>query len=145
MITDRNRRENCVFDVAVTGEEGFAKTYRLTEQLEHYGTTTTLTAESRGAGEPAAFLATVRKRSAGRKGALAGYVLFHVNGKPAGEPVAIDKAGRARFPATNFDPRQYRIQAEFRPAKGNAYLASVSDELGYPDRSDLTMQYTKPK
>jgi subtilisin family serine protease len=26
-VTDRNRRENCVFDVMVTGEPGFAKTY----------------------------------------------------------------------------------------------------------------------
>ncbi len=145
VIVDKQRRENCVFDVAVTGDEGFAKTYRLTEQLERDGTTTMLTPEWRSGNKPAAFLATVRKRGVGRKGDLAGSVVFHVNGKPAGEPVAIDKAGRARYPGADFDPRQYRIQAEFRPAAGNGHLASVSDELAYPDRSDPTMQYTKPK
>ncbi len=144
-IVDKNRRENCVFDVAVTGEEGFANTYRMTEQLERNGTTTTLVPDWRSQNKPAAFVATVRKRMANPKGELAGYVVFHVNGKPAGEPVAIDRAGRARYPGADFDPAQYRIQAEFRPAAGNAYLASVSDELGYPDRSDPLMQYTKPK
>ena len=145
VIVDKQRRENCVFDVAVTGEEGFAKTYRLTEQLERDGTTTMLTPEWRSQNKPAAFLATVRKRTVARKGDLAGYVVFHVNGKPTGEPVVIDKAGRARYPGADFDPRQYRIQAEFRPAAGNPHLASVSDELAYPDRSDTTIQYTKPK
>ena len=91
------------------------------------------------------FVATVGKRVPNRRSALAGVVVFHVNGKPVGEPVAIDKQGRARFAAVDFDPRQYRIQAEFRPAQGNPYLESVSDELRYPDRSDPSLHYPKPQ
>ena len=46
-LADDARRENCVFDVAVTGETGFADTYLRTERLQHWGTTTILSAESK--------------------------------------------------------------------------------------------------
>lgn len=144
-IVDKNRRENCVFDVVATGEVGFAKTFRLSEQLEREGTTTMLTQEWASQGKPTVFMATVRKRAASQKGTPAGTVVFHVNGKPVSEPVPLDRAGRARFLANDFDPRQYRIQAEFKPAQGNGYLGSVSDVLAYPERSDPLIQYTKPK
>src|SRR5262249_21387300 len=41
-LFDPNRHENCVFDVAVTGEPEFARTYRLTERLQRWATATTL-------------------------------------------------------------------------------------------------------
>ena len=32
-ITDKHARQNCIFDVGVTGNRGFAKTYRLNERV----------------------------------------------------------------------------------------------------------------
>lgn len=145
IVADKQRREHCIFDVIATGETGFAETYARTEKLERYGTTTTLVADAVSGDKRTVFVAIVGKRVPNRRSTLAGVVVFHVNGKPVGEPVAIDKQGRARFAAVDFDPRQYRIQAEFRPTQGNPYLESVSDELRYPDRSDPSLHYPKPQ
>ena len=149
-LLDKRRRENCEFDVVATGDRGFAETYLRTERMERNGTTITIAPDPKGVANDRGmgFVATVRKRVAVARVALrqtvAGSVVFYVNGKPAGEPVPLDRSGRARFPAPGFDPNQYRIRAEFKPVQGSGNLPSTSDELVYPERKDPQQYITKP-
>lgn len=129
-IVDKNRRENCVFDVAVTGETGFAKTYVLTERLETCGTATMLALEGRPQEHDlATFVAKVTRRGSCGKGRLTGAVQFLVNGKPAGRPVALDRAGQALFAPRQLEPRQDRVSARFIPTRRSPFLPSSSPEI----------------
>lgn len=147
-IADKNRRENCIFDVAATGETGFAKTYLLTERLEVYGTTTAVSVEHRpGQGDRMiSFIAKVYKRAPAGKGAPAGAVQFLLNGKAAGEPVPLGRSsGQAVFVPRQIQKDQYRVLARFVPAKASPFLPSSSQEIGHPDRSNLDVYQSKPK
>lgn len=144
-LLDKNRLENCIFDVMITGEIGFARTYLLTEQLELWGTTTTLSIESRPGqdGKPMGFVAKVAPRWRGAKGAPTGAVQFHLHDKPMGAPVRLDAAGRAVWAPRSFNWQQYRVSAQYLPAKDSSFLASTSAEAAYPDTSNIEVYHPK--
>ena len=50
-ITDETRRANCVFDVRVTGERGFADTYLLTQEVERDETPAVVTGDGGDGGD----------------------------------------------------------------------------------------------
>lgn len=126
-IVDKARNANCVFDVRVTGEPGFAKAYQTTQRIENGATTTTLSVERNPAkpGEPALLLATVARRRPA-KGVPAGSVQFLIDGEKAGAPVQLDPAGRAVSRAANLRPGRHQVVATYLPARGTLFLASTS-------------------
>ncbi len=144
-VVDKNRQVDCMFDVEVTGEVGFAKTYLLTERLERFGTTTWLTLESRpgGEGKPTHFVATVKPRWAEAEGMPAGAVQFFLHGQRFGEPVALDRAGRALWEPRGIDWQNYRVSALFLPAEKSPFLTSSSTELANPDRGNTEVYQSK--
>jgi hypothetical protein len=143
-IRNRNRRQNCMFDVVATGETGFARTYQLTERLEQWGTAIQLTLGPQTPGtKPLVFVATVsRKLTPGK--APPGFVQFLLFGQPHGRPVPIDKLGQASWSAKELDPSHYVVAARYIPPKDSEYLVGMSAELVFPDRSSLTENYFKP-
>lgn len=130
-IEDKERREDCIFDVTVTGHRGFAETYRLTERLLAGATTTTVIAETAkpGRGEAVVLTALVERRVQGRRrGAPAGTVQFLVDGEKAGAPVKLDRTGRAVWRTSRIGAGAHRVSARYTPAKGSAFLSSSSAE-----------------
>lgn len=144
-LLDKNRLANCIFDVMVTGETGFARTYLLTEKLELWGTTTTLSIQSRPGqdGKPMSFVAKVAPRRWGAKGAPTGAVQFHLHDKPMGDPVRLDDAGRAVWAPRTFNRLQYRVSAQYLPSKNSSFLASTSAEVAFPDTSNTEVYHPK--
>jgi hypothetical protein len=144
-LIDDNRRENCIFDVEVTGETGFAKTYLLTERLERWGTTTILSTDlqpSQGS-KPVGFVAIVASRWLATKDVPAGSVQFYLHGERAGEPVRIDETGRAFWAPDRFDWQNYRVWARYVPENGSPFLTSISEELSNPDRGNIEVYQAK--
>jgi hypothetical protein len=141
-IADKRRRANCEFDVRATGETGFARTYALSERLERQGTTTDVFVEAPRQGETA-FIARVKPRWPDQRVAPTGTVQFYLHDEPLGDPVALDKSGRARFAPAGFNRRQYRVSARFVPARGSPYLESTSAEAASPDTSAIDVYQPK--
>ncbi len=126
-IRDEKTRANCVFDVRVTGERGFARTYLLSERTAGYSTTITVRDDQNPAqyGQPVTFTATVtRTRSA--KDPPTGTVRFTLAGERAGAPVALDARGRASWKATQLTPGTHMIVASYLPAAESTFLPSSS-------------------
>lgn len=139
-IIDRDNRNNAVMDVVVTGEIGFAKTYLLAQKLEQAGTKTEIHPERKVTedGNPATFVAVVKRALTGQRLSFddkeqrygVGRIQFYFNGKPMGEPVRIDRFGRAQWTSPKLKAGKYEVSATFLPAKGDdGNLASRSFEL----------------
>ncbi|HET8647181.1 MAG TPA: hypothetical protein VFO85_16920, partial [Vicinamibacteria bacterium] len=77
-VLDRRTRANCVFDVQVTGERGFAKTYLLSQRVAAGATRVDLRGRREGTGYGRAFVATVTRRAAAQRGVPTGTVQFTV-------------------------------------------------------------------
>lgn len=129
-LVDDTRRQNCTFDVALTGETGFAETYLQTQRLERQGTTTILSTEpkSRQNGTAQGFAAAVVPRWPTGDEVPTGTVQFSLHGEPAGEPVKLDGDGRATWVPKEFDWQSYEVNARYIPAKESAFLTSISEK-----------------
>lgn len=127
-IVGKNRKADCIFDVTVTGEPGFARTYLFTQQLEAGATTTTVHDDKDPTrdDEPVAFTAMVARKAARGKGAPTGTVQFTLNGEKIDRPVKLDAQGRATWKGANLKDGKYQIAATFIPAARSAFLASSS-------------------
>lgn len=131
-VLDQRTRANCVFDVRVTGERGFAKTYLLSQRVANGSTTVTMRDDRDPTkyGEVVVFTATVARRVRGVKGVLTGTVQFTVDGEPAAAKVALDARGRALWRTKDLKPGTHKIAASYIPIAGSAFLPSTSaDEL----------------
>jgi hypothetical protein len=129
-IVDKDTRANCVYDVRVTGERGFAKTY-LAGQRVLSGSTTITVRDDRDPtkfGEPVTFVATVARRTARLEGVPTGSVQFTVDGKKAGEPVRLDARGRAVWKTTDLEPGKHDVAASYYPSSGSVFLPSTSSD-----------------
>ncbi|HET9765747.1 MAG TPA: Ig-like domain repeat protein [Thermoanaerobaculia bacterium] len=129
-IADRNTRANCVFDVRVTGEPGFAKTY-LAGAGVLSGSTTTTVRDDREAtkyGEPVTFIATVARRTPRLTGSPTGAVQFTVDGQKTGEPVRLDARGRAVWTTTSLKPGTHKVAAIYIPTSKSVFLPSNSPD-----------------
>jgi hypothetical protein len=121
-VRDKNRNANCVFDVMMTGEKGFADAYLVSEQIERFATRTNLSNRDK------TLVATVAPRSMSAKGVPAGTVRFLINEKPYGES-RTDKLGVATLLAKNLKPGKHKISAEFKPESAAGFLPSSSGTL----------------
>jgi hypothetical protein len=133
-IRDRRTRANCVFDVRVTGERGFARTYLLGQRVLTGTTTVTVRddLDPTKYKEPVTFTATVAHRESRLKTVPRGTVQFRVDGERTGESVRLDPKGRARWKATGLKPGAHKVTATFIPAEGSGSLSGTSsDELHF--------------
>jgi hypothetical protein len=127
-IENKLRRADCVFDVQVTGEPGFAKTYQLTERVHQGATTTTLTDPEDPSllGDPVRFVAAVALTLASGPQPAAGTVQFVVDGEKSGAPLRLDEHGLAVLEIPRLEAGRHRISAAFQPAEGTSLLPSAS-------------------
>lgn len=132
-ITDINRKANCVFDVQVTGELGFAETYILTQKIEDGATTTTVKDDRDPSQykETVSFVATV-VRSAVREGVKpTGTVQFMLDGNNVGNPVTLDSDGRAVWSTAVLEIGNHKVAANYTPTNGSVFLASGSLQISH--------------
>ncbi|HYC60640.1 MAG TPA: Ig-like domain-containing protein [Thermoanaerobaculia bacterium] len=135
-VTNRNDRENCAFDVALTGEPGFAKTYLQSQMLDQGATRTEIHSDkdSSTAGEKVTFVAIVKRKKTGERIAPAkergaGTVQFTLDGSRLGYPVRLDAFGRATLTTSSLKPGKHQIGATYMPPKAEAgFLPSVTLE-----------------
>ena len=139
-VIDQDNRNNCIMDVVVTGEIGFAKSYLLAQKLEQAGTKTEIYPERKVTeeGDPATFIAIIKHSLTGQRLTFddkeqrygAGRVQFYFNGEPMGKPVRIDRFGRAQWTSPKLKAGEYKVSAKFLPTKGDDdNFASRSFEL----------------
>jgi len=129
-IVDKNRKADCVFDVGITGEPGFAKTYLISQQIQAGATTTTVgnIKDTTQFGDTVTFIATVARKASSGRGVPAGTVQFTFDGSKAGEPVKLDSKGRATWKTARLQAGKHQVAARYIPAKGSVFLASSSME-----------------
>jgi hypothetical protein len=126
-IENKTANENCVFDVTVTGETGFAKVYQVTEKLRTSATVTAVSANLGGAVDrrTAVFTVSVDTATGARDRAPpGGTVQIMVDGKPVGDPVKLDESGRAKFETSDLKLLDHDVVAVYVPAKGSTDLPS---------------------
>jgi lysyl endopeptidase len=133
-----NQNADCVFDVRVTGNTGFAATYLASEKIQAGWTSIVVTDDKDPSrpGEPVTFIATVAQSATMARqegsGVPTGTVQFTIDGERAGEPAKLDAKGQARWSTARLKDGKHKIAAQYIPAKGSALLASSS-----PDESHL--------
>jgi hypothetical protein len=135
-VANKAARANCVFDVMLTGEPNFAKTYVQSQLLEQRATGTEVFSEKEAsrAGERVDFVAVVKNKKTGERiasaeGRATGAVQFTLNGSRLGKPVQLDAFGRATLTTTRLKPGKHRIGATYMPPKAEAeFLPSVTAE-----------------
>lgn len=129
-IASKNRRADCVFDVTVTGEPGFAKTYLLTQRLEA-GATAIIVSDDKDPSrieETVTFTAIVTRKALRGRGAPTGTVQFILDGNKVGAPVRLDSRGRAAWKTSSLKPGKHLVTVVYTPGRRSAFLASSSVE-----------------
>jgi len=132
-IDDDTRRENCIFDVIVTGEPNIAQQFITSDRLQSNGTLTTVTYKAENPKtEQAAFLsAKVRLKRGGLKRTALGHIQFYNHGKPMGKPIRLDRNGQAFMKAPEFNSRtrEAQITAQYFADKKQGHLPNMSNVL----------------
>jgi subtilisin family serine protease len=124
-VTDHNMHKNCVFDVMVTGNLGFAQTYLVSQQIQIGPATTTTVYDHRDpteVEEPVTFTATVKAGT----GMPTGMVQFLLDGSKAGPPVKLDAMGQATWKTSHLKPGKHKVAAIYIPSAGSVFLPSTS-------------------
>lgn len=129
-VQDENRHSDCVFDVRVTGNPDFAKTYLRTQRIQADSTAISLTDDPNPslAGEWVAFTAYVAPNSSAAAGFPSGAVQFAVDGSNVGEPVKVDAKGRATLETSRLRVGANRVTASYAPGADSSFLPSTSLE-----------------
>lgn len=129
-ITSKNMHANCVFDVTVTGERGFAKLYLLSQKIQAGSTRTTITDDVNPSqvGEWVTFTALVAPNALNNKGIPAGTVQFTLDGSKMGERVKLDAKGRATWETSRLKVGTHQVAASYIPSEDSVFLASSSLE-----------------
>jgi lysyl endopeptidase len=131
-VTGKFAHRNCVFDVRVTGNIGFAKTYALSQRIRT-GATTTRVTDSKDPSrieEPVTFTAIVTRTDRTRRGVPTGTVTFTLDRENAGRPIRLDAYGVARWKTSALKSGKHTVSATYTPGHGGAFLGSTSaDQL----------------
>ena len=137
-VKGENRHTDCVFDVIVTGNPGFAKTYVLSQRLEADSTTTIVSDNKNPTkdDEPVTFTATVTLTDVTGKGVPTGTVQFTLDGHPVGEPERLDAQGQARWKTSRLKPGRHEVSVRYVPSTGSPFLPSNSPEHVHHVRGD---------
>jgi len=126
-ITTKDLRQDCLFDVGVTGDRIFAKSARIQELIQHGATSTTVIGHrnSTRIGEKATFTATVVRHERGDLIPTGG-VMFLLDGKPVGKPARLDSNGQARWTTRHIVIGKHHVAARYIPEKDSVFLSSFS-------------------
>lgn len=122
---------NCVFDVATTGDKGFAKAYLVQQNLRLHGSTVQIMGDKEvtRSGEPLVVTALVLPMTTGRP-TPRGSVTFLVDGVAAGPPIKMDEKGRAQLTLDRLDTGAHKIRAAYTSDEGeDSYHSSASPNL----------------
>jgi hypothetical protein len=145
-ITIDDLHEDCVFDVATTGDEIFADGYRFAQDLRLHSTAVQVVTDKPRTpeGEAVAITATVTPLTPARP-IPTGHVNFVLDGVASGPPVALDENGQAQFTEDRFTIGEHGIHAIYTPGgEESGYHPSTSPHIvhtvvegpGIPDGSD---------
>jgi lysyl endopeptidase len=127
-VTDRKLNADCVFDVTITGEPGFAELFLITQKIRAGATLTTVNdpKDPTEARERATFTAIVTPRTGNNKDLPAGAVQFLVDGREAGDPVQLDKDGQAKWETSSLEIGEHQVTARYIAKDGGVFLDSIS-------------------
>jgi hypothetical protein len=155
-VTMKDLHENCVFDVATTGDPIFAEGYLLAQELRLYGTAVKLTVSEAPArqdrmpddsgdqpparaGGAVRLTATVVPAMVDRP-VPTGEVTFFVDGMSMKRPSKLEGRGRARLTLPRLKPGEHTIRAAYAGGGTYDYHASSSPEIrhtvGRPKHED---------
>jgi hypothetical protein len=129
-ITDETTRRFCIFDVRVTGNLDFAKTY-VAGQKDRAGLTKTTVTNAQSTtieDKPATFVVTVTSL-AGAKGPLTGVVHIWGDGYRVRPPVQLDAKGQATWTSDQIKPGVHSFMATYEPATGSGFVSSSSQPV----------------
>jgi Bacterial Ig-like domain (group 3)/Domain of unknown function (DUF1929)/Repulsive guidance molecule (RGM) C-terminus len=129
-VTMEGLHADCVFDVATTGDEDFAKAYLLEQDLKLHGSAVQIVADKPRTrrDEPLVITAIVLPLTVDRP-TPTGSVTFLVDDKEAGRPVKLDEQGRASFTTDRLDSGVHKIRAAYRGGGKEHYQPSASPSL----------------
>jgi Bacterial Ig-like domain (group 3)/Repulsive guidance molecule (RGM) C-terminus len=148
VVTDKNLFKSCVFDVATTGDEIFAKGYVFAEETQLYSTSVKITCHQAPGGRPyqrsvvaanvpaqpevrlVVVTATVSPLTPGRP-IPTGTVTVFVDGVAMNRPTALDDRGRARVKIAGLKPGEHKIRAAYSGGGKFDYHSSSSASLVY--------------
>jgi hypothetical protein len=145
VVTDKALYQNCVFDVATTGDETFAKGYVFLEELKLYSTKVTITCyhppvrpyrgprvrpdvDEQLPARMTVLAAAAETLTPGRP-VPTGTVTFFVDGVPMNRPQPLDARGRARVKTAALKPGQHKIRAIYSGGGKVDYHSSSSPTL----------------
>ena len=129
-IVDPILRANAIYDIMLTGEPTFAKTYLLTQQIQTNTTAVRLivSKDTSKHKDSVTFTATVTRKFSTAQSVLTGSVKFTEEGKTLAE-VKLDANGRAVLTTTDLEVGKHEITATFTPdsnADSTAFSSSAS-------------------
>jgi hypothetical protein len=129
-ITGKNMHADCVFDVVVSGNPGFAETYLLSQRIQKDSTTTTVSDDENPSqvGEWVTFTAIVRPNALTNKDIPTGTVQFTVDGSKVGMAVKLDSTGRAIWETSHLKLGEHHVAASYIPSEDSVFLDSSSLE-----------------
>ncbi|MEQ1629534.1 MAG: hypothetical protein ABL873_03405, partial [Gallionella sp.] len=136
VIKNKIIRGDCVFDVMVTGNTGFARTYQINQGILAGLTRTRLQADKSSSKdiETLTYTATVEHNTSympADLGAVAipsGRVQFLLDGKPVARSVRLDAHGRASLKLSRAEVNERQVMARYLPDKGSRFLPSSSPD-----------------
>ena len=163
IVTDKNLYKNCVFDVATTGDETFARGYVFAWDLRLYSTRVNIACcqgpsrpyrpssevKSDVTAQPGAaervqsvvVTATVSPLTPGRP-IPTGTVTVFIDGVPMSRPTQLDDRGRARVKIPALKPGEHKIRATYSGGGKFDHHSSSSPTLLCTVGSE---EYVKPK
>ena len=145
-VTEKDLHNNCVFDVATTGDPAFAKGYMFAQELRLHGTAVQVKGYVPATNRPdrkpipkvtdapqhlglyLAVAATVRPLASGRP-TPTGTVTFFVDGVPMNRPVELDDQGSARVTVGPLKVGEHLIRATYSGGGKDEYHSSSSPNL----------------
>jgi hypothetical protein len=150
VVTDKALYQNCVFDVATTGDETFAKGYVFAEEIGLYSTKVKIACHQAPTRQPyrpgikadvptqsgvqsVVVTATALPLTPGRP-IPTGTVTVFIDGVPMNRPMQLDDRGWARVRIAALKPGEHKIRATY----------SGGGKFDYHSSSSPTLLYTVP-
>jgi len=139
-------KADCVFDVMVTGETGFAKAYAISQQIQSGGTSIVVNddRDPTYVGDSVTFVATVRSASTSGQRPY-GTVVFMIDGARASEPLRIDDNGRATFRTTTLSNGTHQVSARFNGENGSLSSTSANEPHTVHARISIDTTLEQPR
>ena len=132
LVTDAGLHRDCVFDVATTGDETFAESYRLSQEIRRRGTAVQVVYA--GGGTLTAIAAPLARGGP----TPAGQITFYLDDDVSGQTKEVDGAGRAIWTVAGLGQGTHRVRAAYAPGNGTGhYYPSSSPDVEFSVAADV--------